>query len=187
MIAGRKRSRSWAAVLLVVAMLPAACREKPRFDYDFEREAFLDELGWKCGTLYRLSPLHATSGANSLEVTFYPGPSGDDESYPGLSLSDFDANWSGYRAMVFDAYNPEEKAIILGIRIDDRENPDYADRFNKAITLQPGDNHISIPFSLLNTSGPTRTLDLGNILVAALFMVNPKERHTVFFDRIRLE
>ena len=102
-------------------------------------------------------------------MTFYPGPPGVDESYPGLSLTDFDRNWSGYRTLVFDAFVPGEKAIRLALRIDDRENPDYADRFNTAIPLAPGSNHIAIPLTSLVTSGSKRPLDLKNILGVIFF------------------
>jgi len=176
-----------AVFLIVLATFLPACGETPLFDYDFERPAVLDELVWKCGTLYRLSPDHATSGDNSLEVTFYSGPPGVDESYPGLSLIDFGPDWSGYRTLVFDAFVPGEKAISLALRIDDRENPDYAERFNTAIPLTPGSNHIAIPLAGLLTSGSKRQLNLDEILEVTLFLANPQERHTIFFDRIRVE
>lgn len=176
-----------AAFLLVLTAFPLACKERPRFDYDFEQPAILDTLHWQCGTLFRLAPDHATSGASSLEVTFYPGPPGVNESYPGLSLTDLDRNWSGYRTLVFDAFVPREKAIPLALRIDDRENPEYADRFNAAIPLTPGSNHIAIPLTSLLTSGSKRPLNLNNILGVTLFLVSPQERHTIFFDRIRVE
>ncbi|MHB8893973.1 MAG: hypothetical protein ACYC99_02190 [Candidatus Geothermincolia bacterium] len=176
-----------ASFLLVLTFVLLACQEKPCFDFDFEQPAILDKLHWKCGTLYRLSSDHATSGTNSLEVTFYPGPPGVDESYPGLSLTDFERNWSGYRTLVFDAFVPGEKAINLALRIDDRENPDYAERFNMAIPLAPGSNHIAIPQTRLVTSGSKKPLDLENIRETIFFLANPKERQTIFFDRIRLE
>lgn len=176
-----------AIFLLLLTVCTPACRKSPRFNYDFEQPAVLDELQWQCGTLYRISPDHATSGTNSLEVTFYPGPPGVDESYPGLSFTDFNRNWSGYRALVFDAFVPGGKTIHLALRIDDLENPDYAERFNTAIALNPGDNHIAIPLTGLITSGSKKPLDLNNILEVILFLANPKERYTIIFDCIRVE
>ena len=175
------------AFLLVLAACAPGCREKPRFDYDFEQPAVLDTLHWKCGTLYRLSSEHVTSGTNSLEVTFYPGPPGADENYPGLSFTAFDRNWSRYRTLVFDAFVPGEKAIRLRLRIDDQESPDYADRFNATIPLAPGGNHIVIPLATLISSGSKRPLNLGSIRDVMFFLSNPLERFTVFLDRIRVE
>lgn len=176
-----------AAFLLLLAAFLPGCRERHRFGYDFEQRAILDTLKWQCGTLFQLAPDHATSGASSLEVTFYPGPPGVDENYPGFSLTDFDRDWSGYRTLVFDAFNPEPGIIHLAVRIDDRENPDYADRYNRGIVLNPGGNSIAIPLPELVTSGLKQPLDLKNILGVMFFLVNPKERHTVYFDRIRVD
>jgi len=173
--------------LLVLAAFLPTCGETPLFNNDFEHPAVLDELVWKCGTLYRLSPEHATSGISSLEVTFSPGPPGVGERYPGLSLTDFNPDWSGRRALVFDAHNPESAALRLTLRIDDREAPRYPDRFNRSFTLSPGDNHIAIPLGELVTSGTKRTLDPRRIQRVMFFLANPKERHTLYLDRIRLE
>lgn len=183
----RASFNSCATIVLLLAALPMACGKKPRFDYDFEHPSILDKLTWKCGTLYRVTPDHATSGASSLEVSFYPGPPGIDESYPGLSLTDFDGNWSTYRTLVFDAFVPGEKAIRLALRIDDRESPDYDERFNTAILLAPGSNHISITLTSLLTSLSKKPLNLSNILGVTLFLATPNERHVIFFDRIRVE
>lgn len=173
-------------LLSLVATMPA-CQRSPRFDYDFEDPSILDDLHWQCGTLFRIAAEHATSGSRSLEVSFYPGPAGDSESYPGLKLADFDSRWSGYRALTFDAFVPGDSPISLGLRIDDRVNPDYADRFNRSITLSPGMNHIDIPLTSMMTSGSKRTLDLDSVMMVALFLPNPKERHTVFLDRLLVE
>lgn len=183
----RASFNSCATIVLLLAALPMACGKKPRFDYDFEHPSILDKLTWKCGTLYRVTPDHATSGASSLEVSFYPGPPGINESYPGLSLTDFDGDWSTYRTLVFDAFVPGEKAIRLALRIDDRESPDYDERFNTAIPLAPGSNHVAIPLTSLITSGSKRPLDLETIRDVTFFLAHPTERHTINFDRIRVE
>lgn len=173
-------------LLSLVASLPA-CQRSPRFDYDFESPTILDDLHWQCGTLFRIAAEHATSGSRSLEVSFYPGPAGDGERYPGLSLADFNSDLSGYGTLTFDAFVPGDSPISLGLRIDDRVNPDYADRFNRGIPLSPGMNHIAIPLSELIASGSRRPLNLEKIQAVVLFMANPKEQHTVFFDRLRVE
>jgi len=176
---------NFKAFLLILAMaLSPACREKPRFDYDFEQPAIPDQVQWKCGTLLRLSSEHATSGAGSLEVTFYPDSHGDAYFYPGITFTDFDRNWAASRALSFDAFVPGENGIPLELRIDDRDNPDYGDRFASTILLNPGQNHIEIPLTSLITSGSKRSLDPRGIGRVMFFLVNPKESHTIFFDQI---
>lgn len=165
----------------------SSCQTTPRFNYDFEQETVLDQFDWECRTLYRLSPEHATSGAKSLEMLLYPAPAADLENYPGVSFTRFDPDWSGNRALVFDAYNPETTPLRLGVRIDDRDSPDYAERFNNSFVLAPGDNRVSISFTDLVTSGSKRRLDQRRIRAVMLFLANPKERHSIYLDRVRLE
>lgn len=80
-----------------------------------------------------------------------------------------------------------EKAVHLALRIDDRESPEYSERFNTAILLTPGNNHIAIALAGLITSGSRRPLNLENILGVRIFLANPKERYTIFFDRVRVQ
>jgi hypothetical protein len=183
-----KRPARLLAALLVLALLPCpSCQRAPRFDHDFEQEGALDEFAWQCRTLYRLSGEHAASGSRSLEITMHPAPEGTGENYPGLSFSKFDPDWSAFRSLAFDAYNPGETPLGLALRIDDREDPDYADRFNRSVALAPGPNRISIPFAELVASGTKRALDLRRVRTVALFVANPKERRTLYLDRVRLE
>jgi hypothetical protein len=176
-----------ATLMFTAALLPSSCQRKPGFGYDFESERILDDIEWKCRTLYRISSEHATSGSKSLEISFHPAPEGESGHYPGVSFSRFDPDWSGHRAIVFDAHNPENADLRLTLRIDDREAPEYPDRFNRSFTLSPGENHIAIPLGELVSSGTKRTLDPRRIQRVMFFLANPKERHTLYLDRIRLE
>ncbi len=173
--------------VLTLAVLFPACTEKPRFFYDFETDRDLDDLVWKCKTLFRLADQHATSGSRSLEVEFYPDPDNTGEHYPGIAFNRFNPDWSIYSSLCFDAFNPEEKALNLVVRIDDRKNPDYPDRYNTAIILVPGANHVSLPLNGLITSGTKKRLNMARIEGVILFLSNPKERHTLFLDRVLVE
>jgi hypothetical protein len=186
-VSGHLSRRVAVLELFAAAALCLGCERRPRFGYDFEDETVLDQLHWSCGTLFRMSGDHATSGHRSLEISLYPAADSVVEHYPGISFSGFDADWSAHRALVFDAFNPEDTPLPLEVRIDDRESPDYRDRFNRTLTLAPGDNRISIPLGSLATSGTKRPLDLRRVRVVALFLVNPRERHTLYLDRVGLE
>lgn len=175
------------AIFGSIALVSAACQPRPRFDYDFENEGVLDLLEWKCRTMYRISPEHAASGAKSLELSLYPAPEGEPESYPGVSFSRFNPDWSGSRTLAFDIHNPEPAALRLAVRIDDRDAPEYADRYNQDFTLAPGDNRVSILLADLVTSGTKRRLELQGIRTVILFLASPKEAHTLYLDRLRLE
>ena len=182
------RRRSACALLLALLLLHlSACQRAPRFGSDFEHDGQLDRLSWMCRALFELSPEHATSGSRSLKISFFPAPQGVREHYPGIAFGGFDPSWSGHRAMAFDAFNPEDKPLPLALRIDDRRNPGYGDRFNREILLPPGESRILIPLAELVTSETKRTLKSHSSQAVMLFMVNPEERHTLYLDRLRLE
>jgi hypothetical protein len=148
--------------------------------FDFESPSELDQLEWSCRILYSISQEHATHGSRSLEMQLYPAQ------YPGLTPILKKKNWNGYRALSFDIYNPQERELSIAVRIDDREYPEYKDRFNKTFILRPGGNNVSIPFSTLITSGTHRQLKLGSIHKFIIFMTEPKERMVLYTDYIRL-
>ncbi len=186
----RRRPVQAAAALLLLPVLGLAlaggCRARPPFRYDFEQAASLDELGWTCRTLYRLSPLHATSGAASLEMVLYPAPAGVEDTYPGLSLMWFEPDWTGFRALVFDAHNPGDATLDLRVRIDDRRDAAGGDWFWRATPLGPGDNRVAIPLAELRTRAGRR-MKLRKILGVTLYVANPAEKRTVYLDNLRLE
>lgn len=185
----KNRGRTAIVAILVAALatLAGSCHRPPRFGCDFEQDNALDLLEWSCRTLFRVSPDHATLGSRSLEISFFPAPEGQTENYPGISFSKFDPDWTRSRKLVFDVYNPESDAIRLALRIDDRQNPDYADRLNRSLPIPPGMNRVSLPLDELATSGTKRALDLHGIRTVILFISNPRERHVLYLDRIVLE
>lgn len=169
--------------LMVLAVLPA-CREQSTGDvvlYDFEKDSDLDRLHWKCRVLYELSPQHATRGNQALRLQLYPS------TYPGLSPRLSHQDWRGFEALCFDIFNPEDNALFITVRIDDQKDyPDYPDRYNRRFAIGPGMNAVRIPVADLVTSGTGRKLNTGSIERFLFFMVNLKEKHTLFVDHIRL-
>ena len=174
---------SWPyQILVLILALATACQTKPAsFIFDFETERDLDALHWSCKTLFSLSDQHVTSGKKSLKMVLYPSP------YPGLTLDNFNYNWSEYESLVFDVYNPDNTPLNLTVRIDDRKDPPYSDRANTTFILNPGANHISIPLNGLITSGTGRRLDLSRIEKVILFLVQPTKKQILYLDHLRLE
>ena len=75
--------------------------------YDFESESVLDDIHWKCHTLYTLSNLHAVHGKKSLKLEIFPS------AYPGLSPSLKYHDWSDYKSLCFEVYNPLSEKLNL--------------------------------------------------------------------------
>jgi len=172
-------------ILPIFVILIIGCQgpdQKERILFDFESDAELDKVHWKCHTLLSLSGENVTHGNKSLRLELYPSE------YPGLSPVIENKDWEDYKYLSFDMYNPETAEVKIVVRIDDREDsPDYADRYNHSFVLMPGLNRINIPLQELVTSGTNRKLDLGNIQAFVIFMVNPPEKVTVYVDCIRLK
>jgi hypothetical protein len=148
--------------------------------FDFETDSELDRLEWQCHTLYSLSGEHVTHGKRSLKMELYPSD------YPGLEPLLKSNDWSGYKRLCFDIYNPGEK-LKLSLRIDDRKAyPDYGDRYNRAFILESGMNKMSIPLNSLVTPGMGRNLNLENIQRLMIFTVNPGKKIILYLDYLRL-
>lgn len=174
-----------SAVLLILMILLGACESGQKETlvlFDFESESCLDELHWKCHTLYSLSQEHAAHGGSSLKLELYPSP------YPGLSPVLTRRNWQGYGSFCVEVYNPMPYPVLLTLRIDDKKEAlEYTDRYQKTIQIQPGANSVKIPLDSLKTSETLRPLNLKTIHRFLVFMVNPETRHVLHLDYFRLE
>ena len=154
---------------------------KERILFDFESDSELEQIQWKCHTLFSLSSDHTTHGKRSLKMELYPSD------YPGLDPKLEEKDWRGYKALCFDIYNPEEKNVQMSVRIDDQKDyPEYKDRYNKSFILNQGMNQISIPLDTLITSGKDRNLTLKNIYRLLIFTSNPEKKVVLYIDYIRL-
>lgn len=95
---------------------------------------------------------------NSLRVYFTT------EQYSGFGLRYFPRNWSGYREVVLEVYNPGEDVIRLTCRIHDlSHNEAYNDRYNRQFRLLPGEREIGIKLAEVMTAPKTRTMDMKHI------------------------
>jgi hypothetical protein len=183
---GRQMMRSRICLicgLMLAAMFGCAKHDPNPFIFaDFESDSELDHFEWECHTLFALTPEHATHGKFALKLDLFPSE------YPGLQTQLSRKDWRPYKSLSLDIYNPQFETVNLTIRIDDRaDDPDYGDRFNHGLELNPGVNKTAIPLEKLITSGTGRKLDLSTIHKLLFFLVDPKEKRELFFDYIRLE
>ena len=142
--------------------------------FDFETDSELDQLHWKCHTLYSLSKKHVTHGAKSLRMELYPSP------YPGFNPKIEVNDWQKYKAICFDVCNPEKEETVIIIRIDDqKKHSAYANRYNKQFPLKPGPNRIRILLDSLITSGTHRQLNLKTIYKLIFFILQPQREYVL--------
>jgi len=171
-------------ISLILVLILLGCIDRPgteRVLFDFETKQDLDRVHWKCHALFSLSEEHATHGTRCLRMELYPSP------YPGVTPMLRGNDWSEFRNLCFDIYNPQERETEIAVRIDDQKNwPEYPDRYNKSFRLLKGSNRIVIPLNTLVTSGAGRKMNLKRIQRFLLFMVNPPEKNVLYVDYISL-
>ena len=150
--------------------------------FDFESEEELKRLNWQCHKWFEVSQNHATSGEYSLKVLLPPGQ------YPGISFKDIRNDWSEFRYLKMDAFNPSEEEFNFHIRIDDNKSGvEYANRFDADFNLKPGINNISIPTNSIQTNIRHRSLNLKGIKGMMIFLTNNTKPRELYLDNIRLE
>lgn len=149
--------------------------------FDFENDTDLNRLWWHCKTMYSLSRDHATHGEYSLKVDFYPSE------YPRFEPLMRTQDWSKYRALCFDVYNPSDTIVTVTLRIDDLPtSPSFYDCHIEHLKLHRGQNSITVSISNLKGCKTRRPLQTTAIRKFMVFMYRPAKRYTLYFDGIKL-
>ena len=170
-------------VFLSIPFLSACSKSKPQevILYDFESQAVLDKVHWKCRTLFALSDYYAVHGKTSLKLELFPS------SYPGFAPALKFHDWSGYKTFSFEVYNPSSDKLKLVLRIDDKKQAlEHNERYNKSFTILPGANTITIALNTLKTSDTNIPLKLKNIYRFLVFMSHPEKKYVLYLDYFRL-
>lgn len=104
---------------------------------------------------------------NSLRVYFTT------EQYSGFGLRYFPRNWSGYREVVLEIYNPGEDAVELTCRIHDlSHNEAYNDRYNRQFHVPTGHQEIRIDLTEVENAPKTRRMNMDRIGALGCFTTN---------------
>ena len=171
-------------IMSVLIFFVISCHSRPPARFvlsDFESEADLDRVQWRCHTLCSLSEENATHGNKSLQLELYPS------AYPGIAFELPMHNWSKFEILSLDIFNPQDESIFITMRIDDEEDyPDYEDRYNHSFTINPGMNHLSIPLNSMSTSSTGRRINLKSICRCLIFMPHPRKKHLLYMDHVFL-
>ena len=182
------------AVVMVVALWPAyeewrglRWRQKhfPSLG-DFENEEELKlwrPQGGSVGhpTNASFTRAHASQGEQSLRVV---GGAGD---WAGVNYSAGDKDWTPFRALALDVFNPRE-AFTLFVRVDDNGNcTKLADRFERGIELTSGWNRLRVPTAEIERGPKERRLNLKSIRRVAVFTGDGEPQRFWFLDNVHLE
>ncbi len=150
--------------------------------FDFESEAELDQVNWECRKWFELSKDHFAHGKRSLKVSLPPGR------YPGVKFHGFRKDWTGFRFLKLDVFNPSREKVRFHVRIDDEKSRwEYARRFDRTVELSPGANALSFSIESIRTNMTSRPLEFKKISNLMMFVLDNRERKDLYIDYIRLE
>lgn len=128
-----------------------------------------------------LTRARASQGEQSLRVV---GGAGD---WAGVNYSAGDKDWTPFRALSLDVFNPREP-FTLFLRVDDNGTcAAISDRFERGFEVARGWNRLRIPAAEIGRGPKERDLNLKSIRRLAVFTGDAEPQRFWFLDNVRLE
>ncbi|KAF0170732.1 MAG: hypothetical protein FD161_4514 [Limisphaerales bacterium] len=153
---------------------------------DFEHEAELKlwrPQGGSRGhpTNATLTRARASTGEQSLRVA---GGAGD---WAGVNYSAGDKDWTPFRALVLEVFNPREPFTLFVRLDDDQDAAKLAERFERGFELTRGWNRLRVPTVEIERGPKGRRLNLKSIRRVAVFTGDGEPQRFWFLDNVHLE
>ena len=132
-------------------------------------------------TSITLTRARASQGEQSLRVL---GGAGD---WAGVNYSAGDKDWTPFRALSLDVFNPREP-FTLFVRVDDDGNcVTLADRFERGFELARGWNRLRVPTAEIERGPKERRLNMKSVRRVAVFTGDGEPQRFWFLDNVHLE
>ncbi|WP_238582397.1 VanZ family protein [Cellvibrio sp. OA-2007] len=134
-------------------------------------------------------PTHTlhTQGVQAVQITLGTLP------YAGVALTGNYGDWSPYRILAMDFYNPEVESLELVIKISDyahdRGDNNFNDRFNRRIMLLQGWNQVQIELQEVRSAPRQRVMQMDQISGITIFAAGlglPRAR-VFYIDNVKLQ
>lgn len=108
--------------------------------------------------------------------------------YAGLELAEPYPDWRGCARLAFTIVSDQDAPLDLVLRIhDSAHDRRFADRFNRPLTIVPGENHVTVDLDDVRWSPDRRQMDLTRIRGVMLFVIRSVQPAHVYLGPIRLE
>jgi hypothetical protein len=147
-------------------------------------ETPLEVSRWSGSAARSVNYEHAFSGKASLCVRLTT------QIYSGLGLRDFISDWSEFRYLSMQIYNPDRETLLLHFRIHDRTHRDndysYSDRYNNSFSLHQGWNQILVPLEKVADAPRDRTMDLKRVAGLGIFVGQLDRSRDILLDDVQL-
>lgn len=124
------------------------------------------------GFSLRRTKKHVTQGKYALKVKFPKW------NLPSINTKKLTKSWGDYEHFGFDVFNPHNKEVNFRIRLDDANGR----RTIIKRQLNPGMNKIRIDKSTI-----ANKIDASLIQFVVLYIHEPRERYTLYFDNMHLK
>jgi hypothetical protein len=134
------------------------------------------------GVTCELSDEHASGGKHGLKLTF-----SKDGGAILFGSKDKPQDWSRYKSVGFDVYNPQDRMIDMTLRIDDVEAKGYKDRFEPSddLFLPPGKStHLEIDLTNIWANN-VRLMDTSKITMFNVHLSKGAEERVLYVDSFR--
>lgn len=110
--------------------------------------------------------------------------------YSGIGLKDFPRDWSGYRFISLQVFNPDPDPLKLHFRIHDCYHSEhanaYSDRYNNSFNLKPGWNQLQVALDKVARAPKSRMLDLTQVGGMGVFVGKLPRKRIVYLDDVKL-
>ena len=100
-------------------------------------------------------------------------------------------DWSQYSSLEFTVFNPDHRAVVVGVTISDNEHArnlwESSDRFNWSMELEPNEvKLVSIDLEKVAVSPVSRRMDMTRISNLNIYLQNPPADATFHVDSVQL-
>lgn len=144
-------------------------------------ETSLEASRWHGSAKRTVSGDIASSGQSSLQIKL------NTQRYSGLGLKDFPRDWSAYRVLSLQVFNPDAKPLMLHFRLHDHlHSNQYSDRYNHSFNLKTGWNELVISLADVATAPKNRLFDLSRVAGMGVFVGKLERSRTIYLDDVLL-
>ncbi|HEB82456.1 MAG TPA: hypothetical protein ENJ11_06300 [Gammaproteobacteria bacterium] len=108
--------------------------------------------------------------------------------YPGVSLTEVEPDWSGYRSLVLELESSQDSDISLVVRVDDQlHNQRFEDRYNHRFVVHPGKNRLVVSLSQVEHAPEGRLMNMKRINEVKIFALFLDESVELGIGKIYLQ
>ncbi|MDX2481782.1 MAG: VanZ family protein [Desulfuromusa sp.] len=147
-------------------------------------EMALEETRWGGSARRDINHDVHFAGSSSLRIRLTT------QRYSGVGLKDFPQNWTDYRSVSLQVFNPDQDPLQLHFRIHDQLHRKYSnaygDRFNTSFMIKKGWNQLQVSLAEVAQAPKNRTLDLTRIAGMGVFVGKLDRSRMIYLDDVKL-